>query len=63
MIRYRDTEHLRVLIANERRDRLALAAPIVAALGSRPGPHERIVREARPSSTGTGCCPGSRARS
>ena len=40
MIRYRDTEHLRVLIANERRDRLALVAPIVAALG-----HEVIARE------------------
>jgi AmiR/NasT family two-component response regulator len=39
-MRYRDTEHLRVLIANERRDRLALVAPIVAALG-----HEVIARE------------------
>ena len=37
---YRETEHLRVLIANERRDRLALVAPIVAALG-----HEVIARE------------------
>src|SRR5215213_7974070 len=37
---YRDTEHLRVLIANERRDRLALVAPIVAGLG-----HEVIARE------------------
>ena len=37
---YRDTEHLRVLIANERKDRLALVAPIVAALG-----HEVIARE------------------
>ena len=37
---YRDTEHLRVLIANERKDRLALIAPIVAALG-----HEVIARE------------------
>jgi response regulator NasT len=37
---YRDTEHLRVLIANERRDRLALVAPIVAELG-----HEVIARE------------------
>lgn len=37
---YRETEHLRVLIANERRDRLALLAPIVAALG-----HEIIARE------------------
>jgi AmiR/NasT family two-component response regulator len=36
----RDTEHLRVLIANERRDRLALVAPIVAELG-----HEVIARE------------------
>ena len=36
----RETEHLRVLIANERRDRLALVAPIVAALG-----HEVIARE------------------
>ena len=37
---YRETEHLRVLIANERRDRLELVAPIVAALG-----HEVIARE------------------
>ena len=29
----RETEHLRVLIANERKDRLALVAPIVVALG------------------------------
>jgi response regulator NasT len=36
----RETDHLRVLIANERRDRLALVAPIVAALG-----HEVIARE------------------
>jgi len=36
----RETEHLRVLIANERRDRLALVAPIVASLG-----HEVIARE------------------
>jgi AmiR/NasT family two-component response regulator len=33
-------EHLRVLIANERKDRLALVAPIVAALG-----HDVIARE------------------
>jgi AmiR/NasT family two-component response regulator len=39
-MRYRETEHLRVLIANERTDRLALVAPIVAALG-----HEVIARE------------------
>ena len=37
---YRETEHLRVLIANERRDRLALVASIVAGLG-----HEVIARE------------------
>jgi response regulator NasT len=35
-----ETENLRVLIANERRDRLALVAPIVAGLG-----HEVIARE------------------
>ena len=28
-----ETERLRVLIANERKDRLALVAPIVVALG------------------------------
>jgi AmiR/NasT family two-component response regulator len=37
---YRETEHLRVLIANERKDRLELVAPIVAGLG-----HEVIARE------------------
>jgi AmiR/NasT family two-component response regulator len=36
----RNIEHLRVLIANEREDRLALVAPIVIALG-----HEVIARE------------------
>jgi AmiR/NasT family two-component response regulator len=36
----RETEHLRVLIANERKDRLALVAPLVVALG-----HEVIARE------------------
>jgi len=36
----RETKHLRVLIANERKDRLALIAPIVAELG-----HEVIARE------------------
>jgi response regulator NasT len=36
----RETDHLRVLIANERKDRLALVAPTVAALG-----HEVIARE------------------
>jgi AmiR/NasT family two-component response regulator len=37
---YRDTDHLRILIANERKDRLALVAPLVVALG-----HEVIARE------------------
>ena len=37
---HRETEHLRVLIANERADRLALVAPIVAGLG-----HEVSARE------------------
>jgi len=36
----RTSEHLRVLIANERTDRLALVAPIVVALG-----HEVVARE------------------
>jgi AmiR/NasT family two-component response regulator len=35
-----ETNHLRVLIANERKDRLALVAPIVVGLG-----HEVIARE------------------
>ena len=35
-----ETEHLRVLIANERKDRLQLVGPIVASLG-----HEVIARE------------------
>ena len=39
-MRDREIEHLRVLIANERQDRLALIAPIVASLG-----HEVIARE------------------
>jgi response regulator NasT len=39
-VNYRETEHLRVLIANERKDRLALVAPIVVALG-----HEVIASE------------------
>ena len=37
---YRETEHLRVLIASERKDRLAVLAPIVVALG-----HDVIARE------------------
>jgi AmiR/NasT family two-component response regulator len=36
----RETDHLRVLIANERKDRLAVVAPIVVGLG-----HEVIARE------------------
>ena len=44
---YRETDHLRVLIANERRDRLALVAPIVASLG-----HEVIAREIEVSEVG-----------
>ncbi len=38
--RLRDNEHLRVLIANERKDRLALVAQVVITLG-----HEVIARE------------------
>jgi AmiR/NasT family two-component response regulator len=37
---YLDTDHLRVLIANERKDRLALVVPVVVALG-----HQVIARE------------------
>jgi AmiR/NasT family two-component response regulator len=37
---YRETEHLRVLIANERKNQLALVAPMVANLG-----HDVIARE------------------
>ena len=37
---HRETEHLRVLIANERKERLSLVASIIAALG-----HEVIARE------------------
>ena len=43
----RETEHLRVLTANERRDRLALVAPIVASLG-----HEVIAREVEVNEVG-----------
>src|SRR3954467_10388478 len=50
---YRETEHLRVLIANERRDRLALVAPIVAALG-----HEVIAREIDVEDVGAGTARG-----
>ncbi|MDA0172132.1 ANTAR domain-containing protein [Solirubrobacter taibaiensis] len=44
---YRETDHLRVLIANERKDRLALVAPIVVGLG-----HEVIAREIEVSEVG-----------
>jgi response regulator NasT len=44
---YRETEHLRVLIANERKDRLALVAPMVANLG-----HEVIARESNVGDVG-----------
>ena len=37
---FSETDHLRVLIANERKDRLALVAQIVVGLG-----HEVIARE------------------
>jgi response regulator NasT len=43
----RETEHLRVLIANERKDRLALVAPIVVGLG-----HEVIAREIKVEDVG-----------
>ena len=43
----RETQHLRVLIANERRDRLALVAPIVVSLG-----HEVIAREVEVNDVG-----------
>jgi AmiR/NasT family two-component response regulator len=39
-VSHRETEHLRVLVANERADRLGVVAQIVAALG-----HEVIARE------------------
>jgi AmiR/NasT family two-component response regulator len=45
---HRPVEHLRVLIANERKDRLALVAPLVAALG-----HEVIAREVEVADVGT----------
>jgi AmiR/NasT family two-component response regulator len=44
----RETGHLRVLIANERRDRLDLVAPIVIGLG-----HEVIAREIDVEDVGT----------
>jgi response regulator NasT len=43
----REVTHLRVLIANERKDRLALVAPVVVALG-----HEVIAREIEVSDVG-----------
>src|SRR3954454_10860096 len=47
-MRYRETEHLRVLIANERKDRLALVATVVIGLG-----HEVIAREIDVEDVGT----------
>src|SRR3954449_2476268 len=47
-MRYRDTEHLRVLIANERIDRLSLVAPIVAGLGPEVIAREIEVEEGGP---------------
>jgi response regulator NasT len=45
---HRKIEHLRVLIANERKDRLALVAPVVIGLG-----HEVIAREIDVADVGT----------
>jgi response regulator NasT len=45
---YREPDRLRVLIANERKDHLALVAPIVADLG-----HEVIAREIEVEDVGT----------
>ena len=50
---HRRTEHLRVLIANERADRLALVARIVATLG-----HEVIAREIRVEDVGAATARG-----
>jgi AmiR/NasT family two-component response regulator len=47
-LRDRETGHLRVLIANERKDRLDLVAPIVVGLG-----HEVIAREIDANDVGT----------
>jgi AmiR/NasT family two-component response regulator len=44
----RETEHLRVLIANERKDELALVVPLVTALG-----HEVIAPEIRIDEVGS----------
>ena len=49
----RETQHLRVLIANERRDRLELVVPIVASLG-----HEVIAREIEVNDGRDGDLPG-----
>ena len=43
-----ETQHLRVLIANERRDRLELLAQVVTGLG-----HEVIAREVEVGEVGT----------
>ena len=57
LMSYRETEHLRVLIANERKDRLALVAPIVVALG-----HEVIAREIEVEDVGRCDRPGATRR-
>src|SRR4051812_43227330 len=51
---YRETEHLRVLIANERKDRLALVAPIVTGLGHEVVAREIDVNEVGPATTREG---------
>jgi AmiR/NasT family two-component response regulator len=45
----RNTEHLRVLVANERKDRLALVVPIVASLGHEVIASEIEVKDVRPA--------------
>jgi AmiR/NasT family two-component response regulator len=48
MTTVREPDHLRVLVANERRDRLALVVAVIAALG-----HEVIAREVDVADVGT----------
>lgn len=48
LMSHRETQHLRVLIANERKDRLAVVAPAVTSLG-----HEVIAREIDVDDVGT----------
>jgi AmiR/NasT family two-component response regulator len=45
---YLETDHLRVLIANERKERLAIVAPLVAALGHEVIAHEVDVADVGP---------------